>query len=107
MNPDLQLIKTSSLSRAVLIYNSQRSDPASQEELSAATEIFCSKDVAQLGLSLTKSWVSAAGFSAVFAIFIRTSFSREQAKEIKVKGSNGHDFLFVLPRTPKSEAGLR
>lgn len=53
----------------MLIYNSQRSDPTSQQELAAATEIFCSKEVAQFGLGSTKSWVSAADSSAVFVTF--------------------------------------
>jgi len=89
VNPDLHLIKNSSLNRAILIYNSQRSDPTSQQEIAATAEIFCSKDVAQFGLGSTKNWLSVAGFSAVFAIFIQTSLSREQAKKIKVKGNNG------------------
>lgn len=59
-NPDLHLIKTSSLNRDMLIYNSHRSDPTSQWELAEATEIFCSKDVAHFGLVSTKSWVFAA-----------------------------------------------
>lgn len=80
VNPDLHLIKTSSLNRDILIYNSHRSDPTSQWELAEATQIFCSKDVAHFGLVSTKSWVFAAECSAIFAIFIWTSLSKEQAK---------------------------
>lgn len=77
----------------MLIYNSQSSGPTSQQELAAATEIHCSKDVAQFGLGSIKSWVAAAGLSVVFAVSIQTSLSREQAKEIKVKDNSVCDFV--------------
>lgn len=76
----------------MLIYNSQSSDPISQKELAAATEIYCSKGVAQSGLGSNKSWVAAANLSVVFAISTQTSLSREQVKEIKVKDKNGCGF---------------
>lgn len=104
MNPDLHLIKASSLNRALLIYNSQRSDLTSQQELAAATEIFPSKDVAQFCLGSTKIWVSAADLCAVFATFIWRNLSKEQAKEIKVKGNNGRDFSLCSSQSMKEQS---
>lgn len=101
------LIKPSSLNRATLIYNSQRSDPTSKQTQAAAPEIFCYEAVAKVTLGYTKNCVSAASFSTTSAVFIRASLSREQGKEIKVKSNNGLDFLFVVPRAQRSKTDPR